>query len=360
MFGLLSGCVVMPFFMLLFFVFVFFGITTVNMGGGNRVSASGKVVGNKNLSPEVLKHKSMLEKYLKEKGIEEYLPYLLAIMQIESGGVGGDPMQSSESAGLPMNTYTDPEQSIKQGVHHFDTVLKLSKEHNADIWAVMQSYNYGNSYIAYIGQNGGKNTLELAERYSREVVAPSLGNHNGSTYQYVNAVSQKHGKTYLYLNGGNFFYAEKVREHLDFENSVVAGSGKFIFPIVNPQVTSPYGVYREMILQNGQFYSDVHNGIDFVNGDSNTPILAVDNGTVVYAQIGADGGLGIIIKHSDNLYSHYWHMRTMSVSVGDTVSQGDEIGIIGTTGTSTAIHLHFGVSSQQHSDFVDPNNYFGK
>ena len=53
-----------------------------------------------NLSEEVLKHQPTVEKYAKEYGISDYVNYLLAIMQVESGGTATDVMQSSESMGL--------------------------------------------------------------------------------------------------------------------------------------------------------------------------------------------------------------------------------------------------------------------
>lgn len=55
------------------------------------------------VSEEVLKHRAMVEKYAKESDITEYVPILLAIIQVESGGTMEDVMQSSESAGLPPN-----------------------------------------------------------------------------------------------------------------------------------------------------------------------------------------------------------------------------------------------------------------
>ena len=58
-----------------------------------------------NLSAEVLKHQPTVEKYAKEYGISDYVNYLLAIMQVESGGTGTtDVMQASESLGLPLNS----------------------------------------------------------------------------------------------------------------------------------------------------------------------------------------------------------------------------------------------------------------
>ena len=65
-----------------------------------------------NLSPEVLAHQPMVEKYARQNGISNYVYVLLAIIQVESEGKLEDVMQSSESAGLPVNTL-GTEDSIK-------------------------------------------------------------------------------------------------------------------------------------------------------------------------------------------------------------------------------------------------------
>lgn len=79
-----------------------------------------------NLSEEVLKHQPTVEKYAKEYGIADYVNYLLAIMQVESGGTAEDVMQSSESMGLPPNSLST-EESIKQGCKYFLRTVKIRR-----------------------------------------------------------------------------------------------------------------------------------------------------------------------------------------------------------------------------------------
>lgn len=133
----------------------------------------------------------------------------------------------------------------------------------------------------------------------------------------------------------------------------------FIYPLANPTVTSGFGVARQLTLLNGSSYSDVHNGIDYVNGNSSAPIVAVADGTVVWAGTDSSGGVGVIIKHANGLYTHYWHLSSLMVASGTTVSQGQQLGIIGKTGLATGIHLHFGVSTQMYSGYVNPALYVG-
>lgn len=171
--------------------------------------------GNKPLSSEVLKWQKEIEKYANKYGISQLIPYALAIMQVESGGKSPDLMQSSESAGLPVGTLTY-EASIEQGIKHLSNIYNIAKsygmENNLD--GICQAYNYGVAYMHYLGRNKKEHTIETAEEYSKSVVAPSLGNTSGQTYPYVNEVSIKYGKTYLYLNGGNFYYAELVKQYI--------------------------------------------------------------------------------------------------------------------------------------------------
>ena len=103
------------------------------------------VTGGLNVSPKVLKHKALVEKYCKEFGIEDYVTTILAIMQVESGGTAVDVMQSSESLGLPSNSLST-EASIKQGCKYFSELLATAEKLGCDSDSVIQSYNYGGGF----------------------------------------------------------------------------------------------------------------------------------------------------------------------------------------------------------------------
>lgn len=85
------------------------------------------------------------------------------------------------------------------------------------------------------------------------------------------------------------------------------------------------------------------NSIDF-GAPVGTPILASAEGTVIIAKNGGwNGGYGsyVVVKHSNGTQTLYAHLSTVSVSQGQSVSQGDILGSIGRTGKATGIHLHF-------------------
>lgn len=313
------------------------------------INIGSNITGNANIV-------AWLEKYTKLYGISDYIGLAYALIMVENPGTDGtdDIMQSSESAGYPGPGYLTGEASVNQGCKHLAQQIKNGQDQNVDIWGVMQGYNFGSAYIPWLANRGGVNTTDLAEVYSRTVVAPSLGNTTGATYPYVNAVSQADGRTYLYVNGGNFHYAAMIRQYVKVNES----SG-YVIPISKPvTVTSEFGYRYHPIT--GSY--ELHNGIDLVNGNATTPIYASAAGEVVIAGSYPDWyGNYVVIKHSDGLYTGYAHQSQLRVSVGDTVNQGQQIGNMGTTGPSTGPHLHFQFFTNgpwpSNSDFINPREH---
>lgn len=110
----------------------------------------------------------------------------------------------------------------------------------------------------------------------------------------------------------------------------VASTGKFIWPTKGGTVTSNYG-WR---------WGRMHNGID-IAGVKDKTIMAADNGTVTFAGWKKSFGNLVIIKHSDGYETYYAHLSSISVKKDQKVAQGQKIGVMGSTGNSTGVHLHF-------------------
>src|SRR5690625_3169507 len=130
---------------LLAFVAIFISNEEDSSDGGDFIGDIGGI----SVSADVLRHQPMVEKYAQEYGISEYVPTLLAIIQVESGGKLPDVMQSSESLGLPPNSL-DTEASIKQGTKYFSDLLRSVEKNGGDINVVILAYNYGGEYIFFV------------------------------------------------------------------------------------------------------------------------------------------------------------------------------------------------------------------
>ncbi|MEI4791087.1 lysozyme family protein [Bacillus sp. FJAT-53060] len=150
---------------LLFLFVILFTLPIFMIGGMEETeTASGGGGGTALISPDVERFRPIVEKYCKIHGLEKLVDVVLALIMQESGGRLLDVMQSSESAGLPPNTITDPDLSIKKGMEHFKRVYDKAK---GDIDLTLQAYNFGSYFVDWIQQRGGKYTLELAHEYSR-------------------------------------------------------------------------------------------------------------------------------------------------------------------------------------------------
>jgi murein DD-endopeptidase MepM/ murein hydrolase activator NlpD len=107
----------------------------------------------------------------------------------------------------------------------------------------------------------------------------------------------------------------------------------------------------------GSWSSGYHTGVDF-SAASGTPVKAVTSGTVVSAGWGGAYGNEVVVKHSDGKYSQYAHLSSLSVSTGQSVGAGDQLGLSGSTGNSTGPHLHFEVrTGPSYGSDIDPLAY---
>lgn len=131
-------------------------------------------------------------------------------------------------------------------------------------------------------------------------------------------------------------------------------SGGWSAPVASMIVTSGFGGREDPTGISGSF----HDGIDF-GGASGTPIMAARSGEVVSANYGGMAGNHVVIKHDNGYYSYYLHMSSLSVAVGQSVSAGQMLGGMGTTGNSTGVHLHFSISTGLWSGFVNPAPFLG-
>ena len=123
------------------------------------------------------------------------------------------------------------------------------------------------------------------------------------------------------------------------------------------RVTSKYG--KREYTYRGKRVKDFHNGIDLIGGNE---IVATADGEVVSTRNEGkqyENGCYVRIKHSNGLYTLYYHLKSGSVTVkkGQKVTKGQVIGIIGKTGKATGVHLHYQIDKGSSATAIDPTEY---
>ena len=134
--------------------------------------------------------------------------------------------------------------------------------------------------------------------------------------------------------------------------SSITSTGSYIWPLPGYSPGSAYGWRMHPIFNEMRF----HAGED-IGAPSGTPILAADSGVAsVYPDNGNGYGNYIMINHGGGRVTLYAHMSSFAISGGASVSQGQVIGYVGSTGNSTGPHLHFEV--RVNGATTDPKQYF--
>lgn len=138
-------------------------------------------------------------------------------------------------------------------------------------------------------------------------------------------------------------------------SQTTASASGFFWPIASShRVTSPFGWRTHPITGR----RNLHGGID-IAAPNGTPIMASKAGVVVISQYGSSYGNYVVISHPDGTRTLYAHMSQRNVSAGDTVRQGQTVGLVGSTGSSTGNHLHFETwTGSSSSSRVNPMQFF--
>lgn len=143
--------------------------------------------------------------------------------------------------------------------------------------------------------------------------------------------------------------AEVIARH----NASMAGSGdahgaRFAMPIEGARFSSSFGPRIDPV---DRTTHSMHAGLD-LRGAMGTPVGAAAAGVVTRAEMAGTYGNLVVIKHPDGLETRYAHLSAIEVRKGDTVTAGQEVGKVGSTGHSTGPHLHFEV--RQDGKPIDP------
>ncbi|MEK4448624.1 bifunctional lytic transglycosylase/C40 family peptidase [Bacillus sp. FSL M8-0052] len=198
---------------LLFFLCSWAGIITILVGlilvfaigivasiDGSSSTSKGDLTAM-NISPEVEKYRSAVEKECKANGIPNLVDLILALIMQETGGTSLDVMQASESKGLPPNSITDPYESIKVGVANFASTYKAAQKAKKNVTeTALQGYNFGSGYIGWAIKKDGGWTEENAAEFAR--IHSNGKKRSNGTWKYGDQLYVEHVMRYLKSNDG--------------------------------------------------------------------------------------------------------------------------------------------------------------
>ncbi|WP_336775200.1 M23 family metallopeptidase [Paenibacillus sp. MMO-58] len=247
-------------------------------------------------------------------------------------------------------TYT-----VKEG----DCVSCIAKDHNISQEVIYSNNPWIQDDFISIGDKldltvrKPKLSVKTTEEYSEELLVPrgvKVVYDNSMRVGSSKVINQgKPGKktiTYLQTKINGELVDEKVIkteiqqkavQKMVLQGSKVVdgvGTGIFDWPIKDPTITSQFG----------KRWGRFHAGTDSVSSDRT--ISAADNGKVIYAGYKSDYGNHVIIDHQNGYKTLYAHMSKISLKKGQLVEKDDKVGIMGTTGRSTGVHLHFEIRSK--------------
>ena len=137
------------------------------------------------------------------------------------------------------------------------------------------------------------------------------------------------------------------------QSSGIVGTGNYMWPV-------PGFTYISSDFYDTDNRSSMHGAIDIAGvGIYGAKVVAADSGTVIQGSVGGwGGGYGtyLVIDHGNGRSTLYAHMSGTAVSIGQTVSKGQTIGFVGSTGNSTGPHLHF--ETRSYGTKYDPMTEF--
>ena len=230
----------------------------------------------------------------------------------------------------------DLQDEIEAAIEEWENAQAAEDAAAATISNVIASYNARKANERAAEQAAAAQAVELAKQQIMEMNQANL-----------EAVASGYGP----------LYTEEQIQQIAQEAQVgyVAGSQEsgFVWPLpCSQRVTSRFGNRSDPFTGETRY----HSGLDIDGfGNDGAPVVAAASGEVITASYDGSYGNYVIIDHGGTS-TVYAHMSGLAVSVGQTVSQGQTIGYVGSTGRATGTHLHFEVYVGDSR--VDPAQYF--
>ncbi|GAA1179551.1 murein DD-endopeptidase MepM/ murein hydrolase activator NlpD [Kitasatospora gansuensis] len=242
-----------------------------------------------------------------------------------------------------------------------DTLSKIASAKQVDGgWEKLYQDNRtvvgGNPNLIYPGQQlslAGKavaaTPAPAAEAPKAVVEAPKTETKSSSSSSASTTDSTKASRSKATTAAPKASTAPKAAAAPKAESAAVAAGG-YVAPVSGGTSTAYHA-------SGSSWSSGYHTGVDF-RASTGTSVKAITSGTVVKAGNGGSYGNEVVVKHADGKYSEYAHLSSISVSVGQSVSAGQQLGLSGATGNVTGPHLHFEVrTGPAYGSDIDPVAY---
>ena len=191
--------------------------------------------------------------------------------------------------------------------------------------------------------SANKDNITIEEKYNTEL-ATLVAKEDAVNQLYQE--KQVESKVMVASTTTNRKTTNRVSTSTNVSNSKVNLGITLIEPIQGI-ITAKYGVVSGV-------RSSAHTGLD-IAAAKGTPIKAAASGTVVFSGTKGSFGKMVVVSHGNGVQTYYAHCSSLLVSVGQTVSQGDTIAKVGSTGNSTGNHLHLEVRVNGQS--YNPQKY---
>ncbi len=258
------------------------------------------------------------------------------------GPLGTQAVASEEIQSDTISVYT---------VHAGDSLQKIAQLFDVSVNTIRWANNLTKNYtpkagdvlvilpvdgVSYVVKKG--DTLKsIARAYGAD--AEEIGRFNGLELDSELA----YGETLIIPDGEVHEPKPVTPKKQTTKSKVVAGVTK----LVKGWGGKDLGNYYTRPLLGGRLSQDLHgqNGVD-IAAPNGTPVYAAADGVAIIARTGGyNGGYGnyIILKHPNGTQTVYGHLSKVLIAPGQSVSRGEEIGKVGTSGRSTGYHLHFEV-----------------
>ncbi|OGS20327.1 MAG: hypothetical protein A2252_07840 [Elusimicrobia bacterium RIFOXYA2_FULL_39_19] len=152
--------------------------------------------------------------------------------------------------------------------------------------------------------------------------------------------------------------AEEINSFISYQKKLYKSTPN-TWPCNKDRITSPFGFRIHPIT--GRY--EYHTGID-IDGSKNSPIHSVADGNVKYSGWSQGYGNLVIVNHGYNYQTYYAHLNKIQVKEGEKIKRDQIVGLMGETGTTTGVHLHYEIRLNDKSinpaKFLDDSLFFSK